>query len=392
MAESSPASPTSSAPDHGHLPAHRRAVAAAFATQGLLLISLTTRLPTLQEKWDLGEVTLSLVLLAMIALAGVGSLVAERAAVTRPSAVVVRFGLVLVAIGFSTACWAGSFWIWLLGLSVYGTGLGAVDACSNMQAVAVEHRYKRPILPSFHGAWTAGGAVGAAIALTGVPLWAISFLAVVPLSVALTGRFIPRIDAGPPIEDAIPWRPIVLVGCAMTIFYMVDGASQTWGPLYLDNTFATPENLVALATFPYLVAQLGTRLVGDKLVHRFSPVPVLRVGTLIAMAALAIVVFAPTWPVAVVGFAVLGAGVAVVAPLSFSAAARIAAVDGVADMRRTDAVIARLNQFNYLGAVLGSVMTGLVGANSLRVGFAVPMVLVALIIPLARYFAPSPQH
>ena len=32
-----------------------------------------------------------------------------------------------------------------------------VDATSNMQAVAVEHRYGRPILPSFHGAWTFGG-------------------------------------------------------------------------------------------------------------------------------------------------------------------------------------------------------------------------------------------
>ena len=37
--------------------------------------------------------------------------------------------------------------------------------------------------------------------------------------------------------------------------------------------------------------------------------------------------FAPTWPVAVLGFLVLGAGVAVVAPLSFSAAARIAGGD-----------------------------------------------------------------
>ena len=38
----------------------RPAVAAAFAAQGLLFISLTTRLPTLQDTWDLGEVGLSL--------------------------------------------------------------------------------------------------------------------------------------------------------------------------------------------------------------------------------------------------------------------------------------------------------------------------------------------
>ena len=41
-------------------------------------------------------------------------------------------------------------------------------------------------------------------------------------------------------------------------------------------------------------------------------------------AGLAVTVFAPTWPVAVLGFLSSGGGVAVVAPLSFSAAARIA--------------------------------------------------------------------
>ncbi len=62
-----------------------------------------------------------------------------------------------------------------------------------------------------------------------------------------------------------------------------------------------------------------------------------------------------------------------------------------------DAVIARFNQFNYAGALLGAVMTGLVGAGSLRIGFAVPMVLVLGILPLARGFAPvdaagTPDH
>lgn len=54
---------------------------------------------------------------------------------------------------------------------------------------------------------------------------------------------------------------------------------------------------------------------------------------------------------------------------------------------RVDQVIARLNQFNYLGALLGSVLTGVVGAGDLRLGFAVPMVLVLGLIPLDSQFA-----
>ncbi|CCH76655.1 Major facilitator superfamily MFS_1 (fragment) [Nostocoides japonicum T1-X7] len=97
------------------------------------------------------------------------------------------------------------------------------------------------------------------------------------------------------------------------------------------------------------------------------------------------------------GFSVLGLGVGVVAPLSFSAAASIAGdlsdstaggQDPAARRARVDAVVARFNQFNYVGALLGAVVTGLVGAGSLRVGFALPMVLVLGLLPLARAFAP----
>jgi MFS family permease len=172
---------------------------------------------------------------------------------------------------------------------------------------------------------------------------------------------------------------------------MVDTAATTWGPTYLDRTFDTPAGLVALATFPYLLASGLLRLLGDRLVTAYGAVVVLRAGGVLAAVALAVVVGAPTWPVAVLGFTLLGAGVAVIAPLSFSAAARIAGgdeTDPALRRARVDAVIARFNQFNYLGALLGAVLTGLVGAGSLRIGFALPMVLVLAILPLARAFAP----
>jgi len=78
----------------------------------------------------------------------------------------------------------------------------------------------------------------------------------------------------------------------------------------------------------------------------------------------------------------------VVAPLSFSAAAMVAGhgLDPVQRRARVDAVIARFNQFNYVGGLLGAVLTGAVGSGSLRVGFAVPMVLVLALVPLAAAF------
>jgi Na+/melibiose symporter-like transporter len=371
----------------------RVAVAAGFLSQGLILLSLTTRLPEFTDRWNLSDAELSLVLLMMILLAGAGSVVAEALARRRDSATLLRAGLLLVAIAVPVLCTAQATAFFVGGIALYGFGLGVVDASTNMQAVALEHRYGRPILPSFHGAWTLGGVIGAAttLATSDLPLSANAVLAVIPLLVAF-GPFLPR-DHGPTelaTQVAVPWRPILLVGLGMVLFYMVDTAVQTWGPLFLDHTFSTPERYVALAALPYLLASGAVRLAGDRLVARYGAVLVLRVGALVGAGALAVVVFSPSWQVAVLGFTLLGAGVAVVAPLSFSAAARIAGGDGfdpAVRQARVDAVIARFNQFNYVGALLGSVLTGLVGSGSLRIGFAVPMVLVLGIIPLAPAFA-----
>ena len=62
-----------------------------------------------------------------------------------------------------------------------GRGLGVVDATTNMQGVALEHRYGRPILPSFHGAWTLGGLIGASVTLatSSLPLAVVAVTAVV---------------------------------------------------------------------------------------------------------------------------------------------------------------------------------------------------------------------
>lgn len=394
------------APAGRTLATHRLAIAAAFAVQGLLFISLTTRLPVLARLLDLDELALSGLMLMMVLLAGLGSVGAETIARRHGSVHALRLGLVLLACGTIVMGWAvrgeGTFALFAAGLAIYGTGVGGVDAAANMQAVTLEHAIGRPVLPSFHGAWTLGGIIAALIALTTADAvdWVGAIaLAVLPL-LALAAPYFPR-DAAAPDADTtklgIPWRPIMLIGLGLVLFYMVDTATTAWGPLYLASAtvFADPASsasLYALATLPYLVATLLARVVGDRATQRFGAAAMIRVGALVGCAGLVAVVFAPTWPVAVAGFFVVGLGMAVVAPLSFSAAARLAGdVDPALRQRRVDAVIARFNQFNYVGALIGSVLTGAIGSGNLRIGYAVPMVAILALLPLARHFG-SPSR
>jgi MFS family permease len=231
-----------------------------------------------------------------------------------------------------------------------------------------------------------------AIVVSGLSLaWGLLPLAVVALAVLATPLLPHAADEAAPDETAIadvPWRRIALLGAAMVLFYMVDTAATTWGPVFLRSAHQAPTWLLPMATLPYLVATGASRLAGDRVVDRVGAVALLRAGAVAACVALAVVVFSPSWLVAIVGFTLLGGSVAVIAPLSFSAAASVAggSLDAAARRARVDAVIARFNQFNYIGALLGAVLTGAVGAGSLRVGFAVPMVLILAILPLAGAF------
>ena len=154
--------------------------------------------------------------------------------------------------------------------------------------------------------------------------------------------------------------------------------------MYLKDALHSKESVAALAYGGYAAAMLLGRLVVDAAVERFGVVTVVRAGGLVAAAGVATVVVAPTAVVGLAGFAVMGLGLCIVAPQSFTAADKL-------DPEGSGVAVARVNVFNYVGFVLGAPLVGLVAqASTLRVGFVVPLLLVLLIAFLARYFEPVP--
>src|SRR5689334_25016828 len=95
-------------PPQEALARNRLAVAGGFATQGFVFISLTTRLPEFSDKWDLSEIELSLLLLGLVLLAGVGTLAAERLAPRTGSSAPLRWAFAGTAVTVAAATLAPS--------------------------------------------------------------------------------------------------------------------------------------------------------------------------------------------------------------------------------------------------------------------------------------------
>src|SRR6266508_4207991 len=100
----------------------------------------------------------------------------------------------------------------------------------------------------------------------------------------------------------------------------------------------------------------------------------------VALGVVAAVGVAPTPWLGIVGFAIVGAGLCVVVPLSFTTA-------GTLDPTGSGVAIARVNLFNYAGFVVGAALIGIVAeAAGRRWAFAVPAGLAVLVVTLARSF------
>lgn len=383
-----------------------------------------THLAAFEEAWGLDDLAVTVIMFAVAVLAALGSVLAGLASVRWGSAAAARLGLGGIVVAVALAAVAPDFALFCVGLGGYGIALGCVDASTNMQAVACEALQGRSILASFHAAWSAGGILGALeTSGTASAHWGLGASLLVALVVPLAAALAPllpvsvtdhpagaavtppsapsmtdrpadaAVESGGPSTPAIPWKALTILGSAIVLFYIADSATQAWSTIYLHGVLAATASAAPLGYAAYQATSLVSRGVGDLLVRRIGAVAVVRMASVIGAVGLGAAVLATGPAVAIVGFGVLGLGIAVVAPLTFAAAGRLAdaqpgaASDPLVRRRAADAIVARINQFNYAGFVLGGVLTGLVASGStLRAGFMVPLVGIVLILPIAPVF------
>lgn len=380
----------------------RLAAYAAFGIQGLCFASLVTRVPQIQEAHGLSDADLAIVLLLVPVIAGVGSVLSGLAFQRFGSAPVLRIGQPAVAAAMVLIGLTGGKLLPLyLAVALFGLAVGAVDASMNAQAVAVERHEGRSVLSGFYSVWSAAGILGG--------LWAslagrleLSLFAgfVVPAllgfgaSLAI-GSFLYKKDeegSGPSADELkaagrlVPWKPVALVGTAMTCFYIADAAISNYSAKYLQDELHSSDAVAPLAYVAYQVAMVVSRGVADFGVRRWGPANVIRLGALVGFLGMAGVVAAPGAGPAIAAVTVMGLGVCVVAPIAFSAADR-------ADPTGLGIAVSRVNLFNYVGFVLGAAIIGAFapaeGESNLRVAFMIPTALLLVILALAPSFAPG---
>lgn len=385
----------------------RISLALSFFVQGAVFALLVTRIPAIQERYRISDALLPAFLAAVPVLAGVGSVVTEQLVKRLPAGRVLRCVQPVVCLALVGVGSVGTTAQVAVGLAVFGLSVGALDASMNMLGVSLQRAYGRSIMLGFHAAFSLGGIVGASLAWAGAH-WKLSLallygpVVAVLLPVALVAgrwfvdreRTAPAVGAGTGGVAAVPlaMRLLLPLCLVMAITYIGDSTVSNWSAKYLQDVLGSSEQLATLPYNVYMVTTLLGRVVGDLGVRRFGAVAVVRCGTVVAAGGFAVVAAAPGPWAGMAGFTLLGLGLCVIVPQTFAAAGRFAFEKH--GPGASDAAVARLNIFNYVGFLIGSPLVGALGdAWSYRGAMLVPMALVLVTLVYARSFgAPEARY
>jgi predicted MFS family arabinose efflux permease len=357
----------------------RIAVAAVFFANGAGFASWVPHIPMVQAKLGLTAGVLGGALLAMAAGALAGIRFSGWATARAGSPTVVRASALLFFVALPLPLLAPRLAILVVALFLFGAGNGALDVSMNAQAVALEARWPRPIMSSFHGMWSLGGLVGAtaaAVALAaGVPplphlLVATALLAAVTAAAA-TALLPPDADvrSGAP-RFARPTRAMLGLGLVAFLALLSEGAMGDWSAVYLRHSLGTTGATAALGFAAFSLTMAAGRFLGDGLVARFGDERVVRRSTASAALGLgaALVVAHPI--AAILGFATVGFGIANLIPIAFRTAGTL---PGVAASQG----IAAVGTFGYVGFLAGPPLIGL-AADLVTLPAALGIVVAAL--------------
>ncbi|MDQ3656481.1 MAG: MFS transporter [Chloroflexota bacterium] len=370
-------------------PSPRTAVSTFFAVVGFISAGWIARIPALTDKLDLDTAQLGTLLLfiaigSILAFQFIGRLIEHYGSDRTTFLFSIGFVTALVLMGLSP-----SPAVLAVTLFLYGFGFGATDVAMNAQGVTVEHRLRKPIMGSLHGYFSLGALLGGAISAVFAQfdirleanLIAFSVLGYVLVVWANRGQIrdepIPADEAPKKkgLRFSLPPRVLWPLGVIAFCGAVGEGAMADWGALYVHDELSGTEGMAAFGFTMFSTTMLIGRFAGDKIVARFGPGVVVRVGAIVSALGLTAGLLVGTTISAIVGFAVMGIGLAFVFPVVYSAAG---STPGIPSGRGVAAVAT----IGYTGFLAGPPLLGfLARATSIQASLLIVAALIAIIAP-----------
>ncbi|MGN6650104.1 MFS transporter [Trinickia sp.] len=358
---------------------------ALFFIAGMAYASWGVHVPTVRDKFHLDPAALSL---ALFVLTG-GSIAATLGnakwiarAGTRKACLV---GGVVMSGSLALILIAPTFATMLPVLAAFGAGMATMDVAINAEASAVEQALGRPIMSSLHGMFSIGGMFGAAAGGVALAHGLSSVLHLLLAAAACAGVLalacpavlppVPHTDSPHERARSSRWRSPVLwaLGAVALIALIAEGAMYDWAAVYMRDIVHSTPAFASAGYAAFTGAMAAGRFAGDAVRARFGAVPLVFASAALACAGMVGALVLPFSVTALIGFAMMGLGLANMMPVLFAAAMRVKGIHAAEGL-------AHVASIAYVGLLFGPVLIGGVAqATNLSIGLSVVAVCAALV-------------
>lgn len=364
------------------------AVTLMFVINGTVIGGYGGLLPSLRDKLGIDATHIAIMLFCAGAAAILAMQVGGRLADALGAREITLAAIPLLIAGMITIGLAPDFAIAIIGGVLIGLGNGAMDVAMNAMGVQVEAARERPIMSFFHAFWSIGTFIGAgAVLLLATVLGLRGGAIVTPLSILIAAaglvvlgilfKITPKaavvhhtIDG---VKTPIP-KAAWILGVMALAFGLSEGTATDWSSLHVTDVAGVDPTTGALGLITVSAFMVIIRLLGDRLVTRFGRRAVVRFGALFAALGYLTVTLVSGLPMLMVGWALVGFGVGMIAPQVYAVAGHIGG----------GRVLAVVVTFGYAAFLIGPAFVGfLVNQLGIHHAMAVPALLCAGIIALA---------
>lgn len=310
----------------------RLAVNIIFFLNGFVHANYFSRLPRIQNLFDINDGVVGLVLLsssvgALIAMPFTGWLIIRNGSrrVTIFSAFFYCSLIPFIPWLPTATLWPLIFLFFLLGISS-----GMLDVAMNSQAVMVEKHLGKPIMTSFHALFSIGmmvGAIGGSLFTklsTGLFIHFVTISAISLVTVFVARYYLihdkpqNKTVEGPAFR--LPNAAMVSIGVIAFCSMLGEGAMADWSTNYMENIAKADPALAPLGLSAFALAMTIGRVFGDGARVKFGDKPLMVACGIVATAGLSIAVIFVNPITVITGLFIVGLGLSAIVPIAYSIA------------------------------------------------------------------------
>ena len=364
-----------------------------FAVLGIFAGAWGVHIPSVKEAYGLGEAALSGVLVAAALGAVLALLFAGRVIGRLGARGAATLCALVLAAGLSLVLHWSSYPALLAAMLLFGSAMSVYDVAINSEGSALESAGGRPIMGGLHGMFSIGGMAGAAMTAAmlraGVPAaWQLVAVgALLTLWVPVTARWMlptPPQNAtqGEGAHFVWPRGALLVLGLLIFTGMSAEGVMYDWCVLYLKQEVHMPQDRAALGYAAFAGAMAAMRFAADALRQRFSERRLLRASGALTSVSMAVVLLSGHPWVSLAGYALIGAGLAMVVPILYGAASRVPGTTPAA-------AIAAVSSIGYSGFMIGPPLIGGIAQHASLTAAMTVVVVAAAILALSARFVPE---